>query len=182
MKSVVRKLFVNFEKEERWLNDMASKGLNFIDYTFGRYLFEDGKPGEYIYRLELLGELPSHPESKAYIKFMEEAGIECVGSYMRWVYFRKKAVDGPFDLYTDYDSRIKYFKRVATLIGSLGALNLIVAIFNVVLGLTITRENGFSFNLYFSVVNWAVTFTLIPMFISYLKKIRKMKKEKNLYE
>lgn len=182
MKSAVRKLFVNFEKEEKWLNEMASKGLNFIDYSFSRYLFEEGRPGEYIYRLELLNQLPSHPESKAYIKFMEEAGVEYVGSYMRWVYFRKKADDGPFDLYTDYDSRIKHYKKVATLIGSLGAFNLIAAMLNVILGVTAGRENGFSFNFYVSSINWLVVIAFIPMFISYLRKIRRMKKEKRLYE
>lgn len=48
MKQVIRKLFINFEKEEKWINNIAAKGLNFIDYSFSRYLFEEGTPGEYI--------------------------------------------------------------------------------------------------------------------------------------
>jgi len=31
MKAIIRKLFLNFEKAEKWLNDMAAMGLNFID-------------------------------------------------------------------------------------------------------------------------------------------------------
>lgn len=81
MKHVVRKLFANFEKEEKWLNEMASKSLNLVDYSFGRYLFEEGTPGEYIYRIELLKEDPMHAESKAYINFMEDSGVECVATY-----------------------------------------------------------------------------------------------------
>lgn len=182
MKSVVRRLFINFEKEEKWLNDMTAKGMHFIDYSFGRYLFEEGEPGEYIYRLELLDQLPSHPESIAYIKFMEEAGIECVGSYMRWVYFRKKASEGPFDLYSDYDSRIKYYKKIISLVGVLGFVNLLAAIGNVVAGLEIGFNRGPSFNMFISLANWAVVITFIPMFVSYLRKIKKMKEEKKLYE
>jgi hypothetical protein len=182
MKHVVRKLFVDFEKEEKWLNEMAAKGLNFIDYSIGRYLFEEGKPGEYIYRLELLKEIPNHAESQAYIKFMEEAGVECVDTYMRWVYFRKKAEDGAFDLYSDYASRIKQYERVAWFVGTLWFLNLIAAIYNVSIGLTIGRQQGFYVNIYLSLVSWAVVVPFGSMIISYIKKIRKMKREKQLYE
>lgn len=52
MKRVVWKLFLNFEKEEQWINEMAEKGLNFTGYTFGRYTFEEGVHGEYIYRMK----------------------------------------------------------------------------------------------------------------------------------
>ena len=53
---------------------------------------------------------PDSPESRKYLEFLEEAGIERVGSYMRWVYLRKKAADGPFDLFSDYESRM-FFDR-----------------------------------------------------------------------
>lgn len=182
MKTSVWKLFVNFEKEEKWLNEMAAKGFNLVHYSIARYFFQEGKPGEYIYRIELLKEMPSHPESRAYIKFMEEAGVECVDTYFRWVFFRKKAEDGSFDLYSDYDSRIKHYKRVVSLVGILGVFNLMAAIMNVVIGLA-NGSNGHSyFNVYISTLNWLVAILLINMFISYNRKIRKMKKEKQLYE
>lgn len=182
MKSVVRKLFVNFEKEEKWLNNMASKGLNLIDYSFGRYLFEEGTPGEYIYRIELLKELPSHPESKAYISFMEEAGAECISTYIRWVYFRKKAIEGSFDLFSDYDSRIKHYIRVVSLVGIVGVVNFFSALYNLVLGLMLGIEQGIYFNSYISIINWLIVIIFTPLLISYIRKIRWMKKEKQLYE
>jgi hypothetical protein len=182
VKHKVTKLFVNFEKEEKWLNDMASKGLNLIDYSFGRYLFEEGKPGEYIYRLELLNELPSHAESQAYIKFMEETGVECVATYMRWVFFRKKAEEGAFDLYTDCASRIKHYKRILWLIGVVALCNLFAAVLNVFLGLTVGRERGFYFNLYVSILSWCINIIFIPLAFSYIKKIKKLKTQKQLYE
>lgn len=178
----VWKAFVNFEKEEKWLNDMAERGLNFISYSFARYTFEEGTPGEYIYRMELLEKLPEHPESKEYINFIEETGAEHVDTYMRWVYFRKKRSEGPFDLYSDYDSRIKYYKKVAAFIAPLTVVNLLAAVYNLHLGLSIGNESGSYGNAYISIISWLIAFILTRMLISYIRRIRKMEKEKQLYE
>lgn len=161
---------------------MAAKGLNFVNYSFARYVFEEGNPMEYIYRIELLESLPKTPQSRSYIEFMEEAGVECVATYYRWVYFRKKRSDGEFDLYSDYDSRIKHYKRIAALLGSLSALNLFAALYNLIIGLYIGHEKGFYFNVYFSIISWIVFGVLISLYISYKKKIKRMKKEKQIYE
>jgi len=182
MKSSIRKIFVNFEKEEKWLNDMAAKGLNLTHYSPIKYSFEQGTPGEYIYRLQLLDKLPSHPESMAYINFMEETGAECVATYLRWVYFRKKAADGAFDIYSDYDSRIKHYKRVLSFMGTIWVLNIGSGIYNLWLGLVIGADRGFYFNAYISSLNWLLAIAFIPMLTSYYKKIRRMKKEKQLFE
>jgi hypothetical protein len=182
MKHKVTKLFVDFEKEEKWINEMAAKGLNFTSYSIGRYSFQEGKPGEYIYRLELLKLDPAHAESQAYIKFMEEAGVECVDTYMRWVYFRKKAEDGAFDLYSDYESRIKHYQRIIGLLGTLWVVNFMAAAYNVFIGLTIGRRHGFYVNIYISMLSLLVVVLFVPMIVSYLKKIRKLKREKQLYE
>lgn len=114
MKYVVHKFFTigQYEKEEKWLNEMSAKGMHLTDVGFCRYSFEKGSPGEYIYRLELLNHLPQHPESISYINFLEETGIEHIGSMMRWVYFRKKASDSLFELYSDTESKINHYKRI----------------------------------------------------------------------
>lgn len=182
MRHKVYRLFINFEKEEMWLNEMAAKGFNLIDYRFGRYLFEEGTPGEYIYRIELLSELASHPQSKAYLHFIEELGVECVCTYIGWVYLRKRASEGPFDLYTDYDSRINHYKRVAWLVGTLGLANLVIAVSNILITILNNSAPRHLSNMYFSSINAAVVVFFTPMFISYLRKIRKMKKEKQLHE
>ena len=115
MKRVEWKLYIDYEKEEAWLNSMSAKGFAFTDFFFCRYVFEDSEPGEYIYRIELLENLPGHPESRKYLNFMEENGVKQISSWHRWVYFRKKAVDGPFDIYSDIDSKIAHYRRVSFL-------------------------------------------------------------------
>jgi hypothetical protein len=106
------RLFINFEKEEQWLNKMATEGLNLISYTF-----EEGPPGEYIYRLELLKGEPTDEQARDYLASMEDYGIECVDTYNNWAFFRKKAADGPFEIYSDFESKVGHYKRVAYLIG-----------------------------------------------------------------
>lgn len=54
MKKRVFKFYTNYEKEEAWLNEMAASGWHCIDYLFGRYMFEKGEPGAYIYRIQPL--------------------------------------------------------------------------------------------------------------------------------
>ena len=117
-RKVVHKVFWawGFEREERWLNDMAALGWNLVDTTGVRYVFEQGAPGEYCHKLELLENLPSAAESERYLRFMEDAGIEHVAACGRWVYFRRRSVDGPFDLFSDLDSRIAHLRRIRTLL------------------------------------------------------------------
>lgn len=122
----------DFEKEEAWLNQMSAKGMQLIAVGLCKYIFEEELPDKYIYRLELLNNMPAHPESLSYIRFLEETGAEHIGSILRWVYFRKKAEDGAFDLYSDMDSRMKYYKRIISFFISVSLLNLSSFILNLV--------------------------------------------------
>ncbi|KAI7252309.1 hypothetical protein KC345_g11497 [Hortaea werneckii] len=144
MSHVVRKYFVDFEKEEQWLNDMSAQGLALTEYSWARYVFEESDPGEYIYRLELLEDDPKRPKSAQYLQFMEETGAERVPagkksrsnrlySSQRWVIFRRKASEGAFTIYSDMDSKIKHYQRIHRLWISLAIMELIIGIFNVML-------------------------------------------------
>lgn len=114
MKRTIFKVFTigQFEKAENWLNEMSMKGMQLINVGFCKYVFEDGPKGQYEYRLELLKHYPSHPESMSYIRFLEEFGIEKIGTFLYWGYFRKKVTDEPFNLFSDIDSKIKHYRRI----------------------------------------------------------------------
>lgn len=146
MKHTVFKIFSigAYEKEEKWLNEMATRGMLLTDIGFCRYVFEEGTPSEYIYRLELLNHLSSHTESVSYIKFLEDIGIEYVGSYLRWAYFRKKAQDATFELYSDVNSKIKHFKRIT----------LIANVFFLFLGCMSITWLWEAWNKYYVYTNW----------------------------
>ncbi len=181
MKHVVRKWMIAYEKEEKWLNEMAAIGMNLIHYSWCKYLFEEGKPGEYAYRIEFLKNHSRHPESIAYIRFMEEMGIECVSTYLNWVYFRKKTADGPFDIFTDSDSKIAHISRVSSFMVVLLAVSAFGVGINFIMSLI--KENTFApTNFICAIVALVLFFALAPIYLSYHSKLKKLKADRQLRE
>ena len=106
-------------------------------------------------------------------QLMADYGVECVDTYMNWAFFRKKAAEGPFEIYSDFDSKIGHYKRVIYLMGTVGVVNLFIALFNV----TLTQ-----YNMYLSIVGFIIFVLFISIILSYLRKIKDLKKEQALYE
>ena len=129
-RKTIRKWFWvwDFEKEERWLNEMALQGWVLDGVGWCTYHFRRCEPGEYTVRLEM------RPYDESYVAFMEETGAEFVGRMMMWIYFRKKVADGAFDLYSDIDSRIAHLDRIGKMLTVIGGLNLVMGILNSING------------------------------------------------
>ena len=125
-RKTIRKWFWvwDFDKEEAWLNEMAMNGWALESVSFCSYHFIRCQPGEYSVRLEM------HPYDEASLSFMQETGAEYIGRMMMWIYFRKKTEDGPFDLFSDIDSRIRHLDRIGRILGIIGAANLAIGIGN----------------------------------------------------
>ena len=71
------------------------------------------QPGEYIYQIDLLpGKGLLAEDYEGYVIFMDEMGVEVLQRWGRWVYLRKRAEDGPFEVYTDAESRIALYRRI----------------------------------------------------------------------
>lgn len=132
MKHVARKLFWNWEKEEEWLNKMSEKGLALVNHSWCRYEFEESPHGKYIYRIEILNEDATSPAGRKHIDRVEETGAQFVASNTKWVYFRKKAADGPFILHPDCLSQIAHNKRVRAYNRQFAALELFVGLIIVI--------------------------------------------------
>ena len=180
MKHIVRKPYWNYIKEEHWLNDMAAKGLALTEYSWCRYVFEDATPGKYIYRIELLDHHATHPESKKYFAFLEELGIECVATYMRWAYLRKKTSDGPFDLYTDIDSNITHYKKVSALWLTLAGIELCSVPLNIILGITATPPR--LLNLVLGGILLVLSLVFFGIGLPVLLQMRRLQKERAIRE
>ena len=142
MTKTIRKLFWvwQFEEEEQWLNEMAAKGLCLVSVGFCRYTFEECEPGEYGICMQLLKQCPTHPESEQYIDFLENTGAQHVGTFFRWVYFRRKSADGPFELFSDNASRAKYLTQVIRFILLITAMNFLFGIDNLILFFTMQND------------------------------------------
>ncbi|MDR2855984.1 MAG: DUF2812 domain-containing protein [Methanomicrobiales archaeon] len=180
MKMIIHKLFWawSFEKEERWLNEMSNKGWQLSDVGVCRYTFEEGLPGEYVYRLEMLNNLPKHPESVHYIRFIEDTGAEHVGSLLRWVYFRKKAGENGFDLFSDIDSRIKHLNGILVLVGFVFGVILLSGIYYMLAWLS----HGAQFNIVSGIICLIVGLGIGYGFVHLFLQKRRLEKEKILHE
>ncbi len=130
MRKTVRKWLWawEFEKEEKWLDEMSAQGWALDKVGFCRYEFVQCEPGEYVTRLEMLEEHVDAEKSREYIEFVESTGAEYIGHVVKWVYFRKKAADGGFDLYSDIDSRIRHVQRIIRLLAPLLCINMLNSI------------------------------------------------------
>lgn len=111
----LKKFKLTFDKdwEQNWLNEMCQQGWAFTKFFAGVYTFEPCQPGEYIYQVDLMpgsGLQASDPEG--YAEFMEETGVTVVCRWARWVFLRKRAEDGPFEVYSDAASQIESYKSI----------------------------------------------------------------------
>ena len=167
----------NFDKEEKWLNEMAAKGLCLVSVGLCRYDFEECNPGEYQIRMQLLENLPSNPESRKYMEFLESTNVEHIGSVLRWVYLRKKTADGDFELFSDNESRVKYLTQVIRFISVLTFFCLYIGAYNIFLAIKFSNVIN-----YIGFVN--IVIALFAAFgIARLRRKRsKLKKEGQLFE
>ena len=125
-RKTIRKTFWvwSFEKEEDWLNEMAMNGWVLDRVGFCSYDFVKCEPGEYTVREEM------HAFDETYVSFMEETGAEYIGRVFAWSYFRKKTADGPFDLFSDIDSRIGHLDKICKVLTIVGGANLAIGLMN----------------------------------------------------
>ena len=114
----------DFDKEERWLNSMAQQGWVLDRVGFCRYEFVRCEPGEYIVRLEM------REHDEGYLSFMADTGAEYVGRMVKWIYFRRKAELGAFDIFSDLDSRIAHLDGIRKTLKGVGIANLVIGLAN----------------------------------------------------
>lgn len=171
---IIRKIFFDFEAEEKWLNTMAKKGLSLVKYTFWKYEFEETEPNKYLYRIQLLDESIDSDKSIEYLSFMKETGIDCIGNHLNWVYFRKENCEEGFELYSDNKSKLEHYKKVFSLL-------LIVLLANTIPILNLLRISS-NFIYVVSLINLVLGVIILIPTISIYKKIQNLKEECNLFD
>lgn len=171
-------LAFNYDKEEKWLNEMSAKGFHMVSPGAFHYVFEEDRNEQYIYRLELLDNLPTNYESTSYIHFLEETGAEYMGSVLRWVYFRRNAKEGEFELYSDVDSKINHYKRILYLFLAITPITVI----NVTNSFHLYNGLSFTFRLFVFLLTSFLLCLLVIGILKITNLIRRLKKEKYLRE
>ena len=136
-RKTIRKWFWvwDFDREERWLNQMAMQGWALAEVGFCRYTFEKCEPGEYVVRLQMQKNDPD------YVAFLEEIGAEYVGRIVQWIYVRRRAEEGPFELFSDTQSRLDHLNWIARMLLAVGLMNLVIGVVNAFSGNAVGAVN-----------------------------------------
>lgn len=102
----------DFEREERWLNAMGRRGWHFVSTNGLVYRFEQGRPAEYIYKIDLPdGEDAAHRAD--YEHFLSECGVEVVAHFKEWVYLRRRASEGPIETADNTRAQLSLINRAS---------------------------------------------------------------------
>ena len=101
------------DEEQDWLNDWCQQGWAMTGFFLGVVTFVPCRPGEYIYQIDLLpGKGIFAKNYEDYVIFMNEMDVEILQRWGRWLYLRKRAEDGPFEVYTDTASKVEMYRRI----------------------------------------------------------------------
>ena len=179
MRKVLYRFFVDFEKEEKWVNEMGAQGWHLQKFSFGRFTFTKGEPGTFIYRNEFISGMSSN-EKKDYFEFLKDNGISIINELGGWVYMKKAAADGPFEIYTDTKSKIAYYKRMLNIFALLFIINAWMGIANIsILG----DKTSFEFvNQSVGIFNIAAALLIAYPIIKIIKCKRLLEKDLQFFE
>jgi hypothetical protein len=109
------KLFLNFSKEEKWLNEMAKKGYQLEKVTVG-YHFHPAEPEDTRIRVDIRF-FPNRAEYVNYCTMFEDSGWKHIaGSQNTGVqYFKQMAVASDKDIFSDTESKAQRYIRSSRL-------------------------------------------------------------------
>ncbi len=150
---------------------MSSDGWALNNFFLGVYTFVPCEPGEYIYQIDLLDE---HGDKKDFFAFLEDSGVEVVSQWYRWIYLRKKAEEGPFEMYTDIDSKINQYRRIKNFFQAFLILEVICFLIEINAALT-TRKPLFWF---FTMLIGIIVLAFLRMVWKCEWKIEQLEQEK----
>ena len=170
LKMIIYKFFAlgEYEKKEKWINDMCSKGYALQSFGFCIYKFDSCEPGEYYYSLELLENLHSSPRNEDFFNYLEdEWSVEFVSSYYNWVFFRRKKSLGRFSLFPNVHTKTAYFKRIISFRFTLIIFLIFMGLLDYVSSIPGSTDKSFSFIIFLISL---VAFTInMPTFINFIK-------------
>ncbi|WP_223702197.1 DUF2812 domain-containing protein [Sutcliffiella deserti] len=182
-RNIFKNVFLDYEKEENWINNMCKQGQALSKITNNYYYFEACEPGEFSYRIEFLKEATT-PEKDTDLDFMNEMEIEHIAAINRWQYFRRKALLGEFAIYSDIQSKIDHYQRI-NIIWYILAVIFILPTFFLISDLIVSSFIEMEINLSDALMN--ITLLIIGLFflkkaLPLTKRISVLKKDQNLYD
>lgn len=171
------RMVVNPYALEEWINDMAAHGWHLKKFSWVRFTFERGEPSSYIYRHDEVEW--GTPHENDYLEFLQSSGIEFVDRSGNLVFFRKHVNKGPFELYTDKKSKIKYVSKKIRLLATMLLLNLFVGLTGIMRGFSMLATEITAYTM--SILNLLFVLLFIVPCIRLVKLRQKLQKEFDVY-
>ncbi|MBK3493384.1 DUF2812 domain-containing protein [Viridibacillus sp. YIM B01967] len=160
------RFFIDYEKEEKWLDAQSQKGLHLKKAIPFYYQFEEGVPEKYTYRLVLLPK-----DRKEYLEFLASTGVEIVAIFILWAYVRKKEEERPFELYSDSTSKIAYLCKILFLYSFVFILNVASSILNFVV----------STSVWTGLINASASLIMLIAMVQVYTRIRALQNEREIF-
>lgn len=174
--------FVDFDKEEKWINDMAKRGWAFWHKNGMIYRFKKCEPNEFIYQIDF-DEKKSKNGMDDYVAFRSACGDRFVHQWKQRIYWKRETAAGPFEAENNVAAKLRMTnKAFSHHLNSLIGLTLIAAfsfLFLMPLGKCLP-ESGFSiwlteFSIGFTYgIMLAELFLLVPIVKKLHKKINEL--------
>lgn len=196
-----RYFFSFIDAQEKWLNNMASLGYRLIDTKKLKYEFETSNINEYEYCLEFVGN-KSNKQIDEYKLFLEQMGYNVFtkninlnysigkiswrpysrgigqistspGNFNKEILIIEKKRDGkPFNIYSNYEDLINYYKPFRN-------MNLYLLIIDLLMLAFICTH---SFNVFGIIALLPIAIFLIIQYYRYMSKINQYKKFNKINE
>lgn len=168
MKKIKIFLYGDYEKEEKWLNLMSSKGYNLINKKGIVYYFSYSNKC-FFYKKDYLSKQINGDFLEDYIKLNDDNGTQFLFRKGNWFYFRRETVYGELELYTDKESKLIFLNRVKNIM--IGLITFLMIFFEV----TFDKINNPTF-LYIYIIGYIILALIICMnFVPILKEIIRIK-------
>ncbi|MGM9769020.1 MAG: DUF2812 domain-containing protein [Candidatus Cryptobacteroides sp.] len=113
-KKNVLKWFIDFDKEEKWLNGMARQGWCLWHTNGYLYRFKKSEPGEFIFQIDF-DEDNINKSNEDYVNFRSSCGDIFVHEWNSKIYWKKRASDGPFENSVDVNAKLRIAHKAFTL-------------------------------------------------------------------
>ncbi|NOU91791.1 DUF2812 domain-containing protein [Paenibacillus sp. LMG 31456] len=113
------KFFTNFDKEEKWLNEMAKQGYQFKKKSIG-YEFQPSKPENAAIKIDYRT-FKKKADFEDYCALFEDSGWKHITGTKSsgYQYFQKADENGSEDIFSDVDSKAVRYKRLSEMWSSL---------------------------------------------------------------
>jgi hypothetical protein len=116
------RFFINFSKEENWLNDMAKQGYHLTHKKGIRYIFEKGHPEDVNIRVDYHKFNSNHDDN--YINLFEDSGWKHIAGTKSTSshYFKQTDTAKDSDIFSDAASKAGRYQRLSTMFITLIAI------------------------------------------------------------